>query len=286
MPTLTKEDFDYLSGLVRRECGIVLEDGKQYLISSRLAGLMRDNAMDDFTVLCGELKRGSNGQLKEKIVDAMTTNETLWFRDQSPFLTLLEKVLPEKLEELATGKRAQLKIWSAACSTGQEPYSIAMTIQEVINSMGSRGKMIKPGSIQIVATDISESAMRIAKLARYNELAMSRGMLPGYKEKHFIQQGSVWQLKPEIQQMVTFRKYNLQDSFSPLGKFDLIFLRNVAIYFSADFKKELYNKLARSLTPDGLLFIGASESLPNYAEDYDLKQYGKCYYYQTKRGSL
>lgn len=283
MQTLSKEDFTYLASMVQKECGIVIEDGKQYLITSRLAGLMREKMMDDFSELCAELRRGTDVRLKEKIVDAMTTNETLWFRDASPYAAMLEKVLPEMLEELSAGKRTTLRIWSAACSTGQEPYSLGMTIQEAISKMGSKGRMINPNSIQIIATDISDSALRIAKLCRYNELAMSRGMLPGYKEKYFTQQGNVWQLNQSIQSMVSFRKYNLQDSFTTLGRFDIIFLRNVAIYFSAEFKADLYKKLARSASMGGLLFVGSSESVPNYSEDYELKQHGKCYYYQSKR---
>jgi chemotaxis protein methyltransferase CheR len=283
MQTLTKEDFTYLSSMIKQECGIVLEDGKQYLITSRLAGLMREKLMDDFSELCAELRKGSDIRLKEKIVDAMTTNETLWFRDSSPYQTLTEKVLPELLEELISGKRSTLRIWSAACSTGQEPYSLAMTIQEVIHNLGSRGRLINPNSIQIIATDISDSALTIAKLCRYNELAMSRGMLPGYKEKYFVQQGAVWQLSPAIKSMITFKKFNLQDSFTSMGRFDIVFLRNVAIYFSSEFKTELYKKLARSATMSGLLFVGSSESIPNYSEDFELKQHGKCYYYQSKR---
>lgn len=281
MLTLNQEEFQFISTMVRQECGIVLEDGKQYLITSRLAGLMREHALDDFHALCGQLKNSSSRNLKDKIVDAITTNETLWFRDQSPYKTLVEKVLPELITLLRTGKQKQIRIWSAACSTGQEPYSIAMCVQEVLNKLNYHAPA---GSIEIIGTDISDSALQIARMGRYNGLAMSRGMLPDYKEKYFDEQGTVWQVKPNLQTMVRFQKFNLQDRFLGLGKFDIVFLRNVAIYFSDEFKEELFKKINSTLNPSGLLFIGSSESLNRYSTDYQLQEYGKCLYYQTKGG--
>jgi len=281
MLTLNQEEFQFISSMVRQECGIVLEDGKQYLITSRLAGIMREHALDDFNSLCGQLKSGANRNLKDKIVDAITTNETLWFRDQSPYNTLLEKVLPELITELRTGKRRQIRIWSAACSTGQEPYSIAMCVQEILNQLNYNAS---PGSIEIIGSDISDSALQIARMARYNGLSMSRGMLPGYKEKYFEEKGTVWQIKPNLQAMVRFQKFNLQDRFHTLGKFDIVFLRNVAIYFSDEFKTELFHKINGLLNPEGLLFIGSSESLNRYSTNFQLQDHGKCLYYKTKGG--
>lgn len=279
MLTLNQEEFQFISAMVKQECGIVLEDGKQYLITSRLAGIMRENALDDFNALCKQLKSDLNRQLKEKVVDAMTTNETLWFRDQSPYIALMEKALPEMLQQLKSGRKKQIRIWSAACSTGQEPYSIAMCVQEVLGKMGYHPQ---PGAIEIIGTDISASALQIAKMGRYNELAMSRGMLPGFKEKYFHQQGTVWQIKPEVQAQVRFQKFNLQDRFGLLGKLDIVFLRNVAIYFSGDFKTELFRKIAETLSPAGLLFIGSAESINRYSDGYKMLEHGKCLYYQTK----
>ena len=283
MLTLNQEDFQFISGMVRQECGIVLEEGKQYLITSRLAGIMREHAMEDFTTLCKQLKSNPNRLLKDKVVDAMTTNETLWFRDQSPYMTLLEEVLPRLVEELKSGKRRKIRIWSAACSTGQEPYSIAMCVKQILDKKG-----FKPmaGSIEIVGTDISDSALQIAKMGRYNQLAMSRGMLPGFKESYFTQQGSVWAINPEIKAMVSFQKYNLQDSFKPLGQFDIVFLRNVAIYFSAEFRTDLFKKINNLLNPEGLLFVGSSESIHQYSSDYKVLEHGRCHYYQRKGDAL
>ena len=282
MLTLNQEEFVFISNMVRKECGIVLEDGKQYLITSRLAGLMRDNALDNFSELCTKIKLDATCKLKDRVVDAMTTNETLWFRDKSPYETLMQKELPALIAEMKSGQRKRLRIWSAACSTGQEPYSIAMCVQEVLNKTGYRPPA---GAIEILGTDISDSALMIARMARYNELAMSRGMLPGFKGKYFSPKGTICQLNAETQSMVRFQKFNLQDSTASLGKFDIIFMRNVAIYFSAEFKVELFKKILHTMNPQGLFFVGSSESIDRHTNDYKMLECGRCLYYQAKGGS-
>jgi chemotaxis protein methyltransferase CheR len=279
--TLTNEEFNLLRELIQNECGIQLQDGKQYLVESRLANIVYENSCSSFTEFYQLAKSSLNKQLREKIVDAMTTNETLWFRDEAPYITLRDKIFPEIFRQLLEGRQENFRIWSAACSTGQEPYSIAMMIHEALRL--NRIPVAFSEKFEIIATDISNSALTIAKNGRYNSLAMSRGMLPELQERYFVQQSSVWQLNEEIKKMIHFQQFNLQSSFHTLGVFDIVFLRNVAIYFSDSFKVQLFQKIVKALKPEGLLFLGASESLLGYSDDFETREHGRCNYYQLKR---
>lgn len=252
--------------------GIMLGDNKEYLITSRLRRLLESEKLTNLTELVKAMDR--NLKLKESVIDAMTTNETLWFRDDHPFKIFREKLLPE----LAKTRRP-LRIWSAACSTGQEPYSLSIAIEEY--------KRMNPGAlvgdVKIIATDISPTALAIAKEGVYPQLALKRGMGDVHLKQYFKQQADdEWKINDEIKRRIEFRSLNLQTSFSLLGKFDIVFCRNVLIYFSADFKMDILKRIHGTLNSEGQLFVGASEAVNNLADFYKMQQFNPGISYQAK----
>lgn len=262
---ITLQEYEGFKKFLQDASGILLGDNKQYLVKSRLRRLLADNGMDSLGDLLVRLQRPGSAQLKESVIDAMTTNETLWFRDNHPFRILAEVLLPE----LAARNSLQpLRIWSAACSTGQEPYSIAMTIEEYRRLQPGR---LKP-DIKIVATDISRSVLDTAKRGEYEMLALGRGLSPERQRLFFsaLPAGG-WRIKPELQRMVEFRELNLLERYM-LGKFDLIFCRNVLIYFAAEHKKDILTRMHACLNPGGYLILGASESLNGLSHLYEMVQ--------------
>jgi chemotaxis protein methyltransferase CheR len=264
-------EYDQFRQKLEQYCGIMLGDNKEYLITSRLRRLLENEKLANLSELMIAMDR--NLTLKGMVVDAMTTNETLWFRDDHPFKIFSEKLLPE----LAKARRP-LRIWSAACSTGQEPYSLSIAIEEF--------KRINPGllgDVRIIATDISPTALAIAKEGIYSQLALKRGMGDVYLKKYFQQQAEDrWKINSEIKQRIEFRSLNLQTNFSPLGKFDIVFCRNVLIYFSADFKMDILKRIHGTLQNDGHLFIGASEGVSNLTDFYKMQQFNPGIAYQAK----
>ncbi len=260
------QEFAALRQFLADVSGITLGENKAYLLETRLGSLVLETGCNSFSEFHQRLKYGGDAKLLENVVNLMTTNETLWFRDAHPFGVLKEKLLPEYAAEARQNRRNSLRIWSAACSTGQEPYSIAMTIQETMSACPD----LKRLRVEILASDISTHALRLAKLGRYEALAMSRGLPEAYRERFFSNEGRVWSIAPEIRNMVTLKKLNLRDSFAPLGRFDIIFCRNVAIYFSDTFKTDLFARMAAVLNTNGVLFLGASESLINYCSAFDM----------------
>lgn len=278
--SITSNEFQLLRDLIEKECGIELRSDKAYLIETRLAKLVIESGCDTFGEFYLKAKASDDANLKTKIVDAITTNETLWFRDEAPFRVLRDTVLPELYAKIKQGQKKGVRVWSAACSTGQEPYSVAMILSELV----AQGK-IHPADkarFSILATDISTSALRLAKSATYDPISMSRGMLPGFKEKYFEEQERVCVLRDEIKEMVTFQTFNLQNSLASLGKFDIVMLRNVTIYFAHDFKVQLFQKIADVLSPDGYLVLGSSEILSGYSDDFVQRDFGRLHFYQLK----
>lgn len=268
-------EFKLLRDYIEERCGIALGEEKAYLIETRLTKLMALNGCDDFTQFHRLIKSSNDLALHDQIVDAMTTNETLWFRDTHPFVILREKILPEMAKELRTGKKQRVRIWSAASSTGQEAYSIAMTIQEFCRITPG----IRPDQFEIVGTDISSSALFLAKNARYDAIAIKRGLSDEMRDRYFHADGRTWVVNDAVKSMATFQKFNLQDSPSALGRFDVIFLRYVAIYFSMTFKQALFKNLARAANRPCCLIIGAVESLRGVNDDFEMKTHGGGYYY-------
>jgi chemotaxis protein methyltransferase CheR len=264
--TLANQDFQLFRDFLEKVCGIVLGDNKQYLVSSRLNRLLEQEGIANLGELVKRIQAQPRGGLREAVIDAMTTNETLWFRDVYPFEVLKSRLIPEFIKS-SPGQR--LRIWSAACSSGQEPYSLSMAIDEFERS--NLGQL--RGGAQIVATDLSGGILNAAKKAEYDSLSVARGLSQDRLARYFDQLGpGRWAIKPAIRNRVEFRALNLLDSYSMLGKFDLVYCRNVLIYFSADVKKDILRRIHATLKPGGYLMLGASEALNGLPELYQMVQ--------------
>jgi chemotaxis protein methyltransferase CheR len=243
----------------------VLGDNKQYLVTSRLAQLLAEHRIADLRALIALMQQSSQRALREAVVDAMTTNETLWFRDVYPFTILKNKLLPE-LQRAATGP---LRVWSAACSSGQEPYSISMTVEEY--RLANMGVMKQP--VEVVATDLSRSMLEVCKTAAYDQLSLARGLSRERLQRYFEAiDNDRWRVKKDIRQRVRFQSLNLLDSYLALGKFDVVFCRNVLIYFSGERKFDILRRLHAQLKPGGYLVLGASEGLTDISQYYQMVQ--------------
>lgn len=278
--SISDHEFAVFRTLLADMCGILVSENKAYLVETRLGSLVLENGCASFSEFHQKLKYGEDAKLRDKVVDLMTTNETLWFRDSHPFTILKDELLPKYALQARESGRGVLRIWSAACSTGQEPYSIAMIILDAMRSNPDLKKL----RYDILASDVSTSALRLAKLARYETMAISRGLPREYRDRYFEQEGRVWSIAPEVREMVALKRINLQDSFAALGRFDIILCRNVAIYFSDAFKSDLFGRIGDILHPEGVLFLGASESLARYCSAFDMRTGAAGVYYQL-RGS-
>ncbi|MDH4378589.1 MAG: protein-glutamate O-methyltransferase CheR [Vampirovibrionales bacterium] len=280
---INTNEFSELRDFLETQCGIALDESKTYLVESRLTQLLLELGYATFSELNVQLRQarhGGNKALVDQIVDAMTTNETYWFRDGAPYDTLMETILPEFEQQLASGQKKKIRIWSSACSTGQEPYSIAILIHELARK-GKGRRLLE--NVEILATDISRQALMLAKSGRYNRISMARGIEDEFKQRYFENTDTISTLKPDIKNMVTLKQFNLQDPFTTWGNFDLILMRNVAIYFSRDFKKSLYTKVAQTLNPGGYFMLGSSEFLMDCQELYERQTAGRCSYYRVKK---
>ncbi len=262
---ISAQDYKDFRAFLENACGIVLGENKQYLVSSRLNRVVADFKLESVGELVAQLRRDSRSELRNRVVEAMTTNETSWFRDNHPFAALKDVILPE----LGKSRRNPVRIWSAACSSGQEPYSIAMTLHEF--QMGQPGAL--NADVQIVATDISPAVLQAAKAGRYDELSMARGLSPERRKRYFQQHGQQWEVSPVIRSRVQFRDLNLLQSYALLGRFDVIFCRNVLIYFSSESKRDILTRMARALNPGGYLLLGGSESLAGVSDLFEMHRH-------------
>lgn len=261
---ITPQEYESFKSFLQDACGILLGDNKQYLVKSRLRRILEENDLNSLGELLELLKRPGRGSLREVVIDAMTTNETLWFRDNHPFRILQEKLLPEFA---ARSPAPPLRIWSAACSTGQEPYSVGMTVDEF-----RRQKPGKLRDVKITATDISRSVLEVARRGEYEMIAIGRGLSPERQKLFFTPSASGgWQIRPQIKSMVEFKELNLLERYM-LGKFDIVMCRNVLIYFSAELKKDILTRIHATLNPGGYLILGASESLNGLPDLYEMVQ--------------
>ncbi|NOY29746.1 MAG: protein-glutamate O-methyltransferase CheR [Planctomycetes bacterium] len=276
MTNLTSEDIDAVCTLVNDLCGICWDESKSYLIEARLSTLVEQFDCENYQDLARKVRAELVPGLKEQVVDAVTTNETLWFRDESPFEALRHKVIPELIDD--KGKSAfskRFRVWSAACSTGQEPYSIAMAFADTISD-------IESWDIQILGTDISPSAVAQASRGVYNHREIGRGMDSSHLKKHFVARGEDSQVNEQIRSMCRFEQRNLHDPMTAMGPFDIIFCRNVAIYFTPEDQKRLFNNLAGVLAPNGWIFVGSSESLSNLGPEWKAQQHCRSNCYRPK----
>jgi chemotaxis protein methyltransferase CheR len=244
-------DYEFLRKLLKERSGLDLSSDKQYLVESRLIPLARRVGLNGIAELVAKIKGGSDA-LTSEVVEAMTTNETFFFRDKIPFDHLRETILPALMQ--ARASRRSLRIWSAASSTGQEPYSIAMCLKE--NAAALAG-----WRVEILATDLSQGVLEKARAGIFSQFEVQRGLPIQMLVRHFTQVGELWQLNADIRAMVQHRQLNLLQDFSHLGTFDVIFCRNVLIYFDPDTKAGIFDRLAKALDSDGFMMLGAAESV-------------------------
>ncbi|QTA88425.1 CheR family methyltransferase [Desulfonema magnum] len=266
---ITEPEYILMKKYIEEHCGIHLEADKEYLVESRLADLLIETGCKSFQEF--HLKARSNdpgGELRDRIVDAMTTNETSWFRDKNTWEYLEEVAVPALLSQAAETGRAS--VWSAAASTGQEAYSLLMLLDEATRQRGLPSLLDR---VEIIATDISSSAVLTGSSARYDTIAMNRGLPEDKKEKYFTKLDNIWLFDQELKERVLFKKFNLQNDFIFPETFDLILCRYVSIYFSEDFKCELFSKMAQVLKPGGVLLLGATESLREFSNDFEISYY-------------
>lgn len=249
--SLQDNDFQFIRNLVKERSAIVLEENKAYLVESRLTSLLKKLNMSSLKELIQRARTEPNSSLTQSIVDAMTTNETSFFRDLHPFEALKKEIVAKLVSRCQ--KEKCLNIWCGAASTGQEPYTIAMVIKEFF-------PQLHDWRINILATDLSEDVLTRARTGDYSQLEVNRGLPAPLLVKYFQKSGLTWQIKPEIRNMVEFRKLNLIESWPILPKMDLIFLRNVLIYFDPQVKSKILEKTHHVLHPDGYLFLGATET--------------------------
>jgi len=260
---LSKQDYESFRVFLEEACGIVLGENKHYLVTSRLTRLLDEFKYPSLGGMIEKLKVANNSELKGKIIDAMTTNETSWFRDKYPF----EILFNELFTEYAGKKQPRLRIWSSASSSGQEAYSISMTFSEYQRK--NPGKL--NGSLEVVGTDISPTILKMAKQAKYDELSISRGLSDDRLKTFFLNEGDGgFKVRPEIASRCRFTELNLLKNYSILGKFDIIFCRNVLIYFSAEIKTDILTRMAKLLNPGGYLFLGGSESPTGYCNHFEM----------------
>ena len=256
---MTPEGFDYLRALLKERSGLLLAPEKQYLAESRLLPLARRHGLETLDNLVAALRTYRAPALVSEVVDAMTTNETLFFRDKLPFEHLRDVMLPALTAARAREKR--IRIWCAAAASGQEPYSIAMTIKEM-------GAALAGCRVEIVATDLVGDVLDRAKAGSYSQFEVQRGLPIQMLVKYFTQKGETWQIAPELRAMVQFRTLNLLNDFSPLGRFDLVFCRNVLIYFDQACKIRVLERVARQMSDDGFLVLGAAETVVGLTEAF------------------
>ena len=248
---MTPPDYEYLRKLLKDHSGLDLSADKQYLIESRLLPLSRKCGVPGIGELVQKMKGGSSTIIAQ-VVEAMTTNETFFFRDKVPFEHFRDTIMPEMLK--ARANRKSIRIWCAAGSTGQEPYSLAMSLKEM-------GATLAGWRVEIIATDLSTEVLEKSKSGVYSQFEVQRGLPIQLLVKYFKQNGELWQISPELRAMVQHRQLNLLHDFSQLGTFDIIFCRNVLIYFDQDTKINIFGRLAKAMEGDGFLVLGAAETV-------------------------
>ena len=249
---MTPTEYDYLRVFLKQRSGLVLSNEKQYLIESRLMPVARKFGLASISNLVDKLKLEQNGSLADAIIEAMTTNESFFFRDKVPFDHFTQTMLPHMLT--ARQRDRCIRIWSAAASTGQEPYTLAMCLKDMDAKLGG-------WRVEMIGTDLSTEVLEKAKAGIYSQFEVQRGLPINYLLKHFTQMGDMWQISPELRSMIQYRKLNLLESFSSLGQFDIVFCRNVLIYFDNEAKIDILNRIRKTMPEDGFLVLGAAETV-------------------------
>ena len=274
---LARGEFEIVAKFIKEISGISLEKNKTYLIESRLSDLAVQEKCKTFSDLFFKAK--FNKVLQNKIIDGISTNETSFFRDRTPFDALRYKILPDIIDaKKGVNSRftPSLRIWSAACSTGQEPYSLAMSLIEMIPDIHTKW------NVNILATDISDEVLKKASMGTFSEFEVKRGLPPNYRHKYFAGNNGLWKIKDNVRSLIRFQKVNLLAPFRGLGKFDMIFCRNVAIYFDVPTKRKLFDRMHEIINNYGCLIIGSTETLLGVSDKFVSKNYLRAVYYQPK----
>jgi chemotaxis protein methyltransferase CheR len=277
MATITRDELTVWSRYIHEICGVFLDDSKGYLIETRLAGLLRETGAGGFAELFYQARADRTNTLRRKIIDAITTNETSFFRDTAPFELLQHKLIPELLDRRrkAGARTVPIRVWSAACSTGQEAYTTGIVLKETLGDL-------RNFDIRILGTDISDRAVASASYGHFSRMELDRGLSPDKVTKYFSPVADQWKIRDEIRAMATFRPMNLLQPFAFPAPFDLIFCRNVAIYFTEPDKLRLFQNLGRCLARDGALIIGSTESLGGLCPEFESKRHLRAVFYQLK----
>jgi len=269
--TISKQEFDNFSNLILEKSAIVLESGKEYLVENRLAPLIKQEGLLGLSDLFVHAQKSS--KLLTQIIDAITTNETQFFRDIHPFVVLRKQILPDLIEKRKSKK--ELRIWSAACSSGQEAYSIAMSIKETFPHLHD-------WKFNIFCTDISHAMLERIKAGEFSQLEVNRGIPASLLIKYFKQKGTQWMANDELKALLEVRHMNLAEIWGHVNTMDIIFIRNVLIYFDAEMRKQILMKMRKVIAPDGYLFLGATESILDTEVEFEARTYDKTVVYAPK----
>jgi len=271
--TLNGDNLRYLCQTIYTQSGIVLDESKAYLLEARLLPVAREEGESTIDGLCHLIRATAGNRLRDKVVEALTTNETLFFRDIKPFESLEKVLIPELMKERATAR--VLRFWCAACSTGQEPYSLAMLWREM---------NIAGWQIEILATDLAHGVLERARAGRFQQLEVNRGLPARYLVKYFHRDGMIWEIKPDIRNMIRWQKFNLKDTVAGIPACDVVLCRNVLIYFDLQTKRNILANIRKVVRPGGYLILGSSETTLNVDDTYVRRQVGPSVFYQNPGG--
>lgn len=273
-PPLSRLDFEYVRTLVRRLSSIVLDDSKTYLVISRLLPLARSKEYDTVGALISHLQSTPQGELHGRVVEAILTTETSFFRDLHPFVALRDEILPELVQRRSQTTRT-LSIWSAGCSSGQEPHSVAMILRDRFSSLTA-------WNLQLNASDLSSQMVERARSGIYSQLEVNRGLPAPYLVRFFEQNGDQWVLKEDLRNMFRFFQQNLHDEWSSVPAVDVLLLRNVLIYFDVATRRKVLRQVRRLLRPDGYLLLGSAETTLNLDDLFDRVRVGRAVFYRKR----
>ena len=279
MIKITPDEIKLISNYIYDISGIFLDEKKAYLIETRLKMVIENEGVSSYLELYNRAISDRTKNLERRIIDAVTTNETLFFRDIFPFEMFKYKVIPDLIDRRTAQKSGpkpiNLNIWSAACSTGQEIYSLAIILKELLPNP-------EKYRIKLLGTDISDEAVAKASYGKYNKFEIERGLDKERLHRYFLPNGNSWKIRDDIRAMTVFQKRNLMQSFTGIGQFDVIFCRNVAIYFSLEDRKKLFERIADVLAPDGYLIVGSTESLTGICPQFEPQRHLRSVFYQLK----
>ncbi|KPA10540.1 chemotaxis protein methyltransferase CheR [Candidatus Magnetomorum sp. HK-1] len=275
---ISQNEFDLFRRLIQEKCGIYLDNSKAYLLENRFARLITETGCKNFGDLYFMIKNTSRSKkLVNKMIEAVTTKETLWFRDQYPYKALVDIIFPNYIK---ANQISNINIWSAGCSTGQEPYSIAITTHEFCKTMAEGLNFQK--RISIIGTDISEGAIEHAQIGEYDDIAIHRGLSTTRLNKYLYKNGKKWQVNDAIKKMIHFEYLNLLELPPRFGPFDIVFIRNVMIYFSDELKRKILKNIASVLNKGGYLFLGTGETVQGYSNQFDYLKHAGGIFFQLK----